>query len=121
MGEKNYLKQTAPFRVPTTDGKLIEEHFGAATQGGTGMSVAHMVAPPGWGEPFQRPDFDEITMIVRGRKRFEIDGDTVELGPNESILVKRGARVRYSNPFESELEYWSVCIPAFTPDLAHRE
>jgi len=121
MSEKNYLKQTTPFVVPTTDGKLIEEHFGGASLNGTAFSVAHMVAPPGWSEPFQKPDFDEVTMVVRGRKRFEIDGDVVELGPKESILIKKGARIRYSNPFEEELEYWSVCIPAFSPDAVHRE
>lgn len=121
MSEKMYLKQTAPFKVPTTDGKLIEEHFGGVSQGGTAFSIAHMVAPPGWGEPFQTPEFDEVTMIVRGRKRFEINGDVVELGPNESILVKKGARVRYSNPFEEVLEYWSLCMPAFSPDRVHRE
>ncbi|PIP83197.1 MAG: cupin [Elusimicrobia bacterium CG_4_9_14_3_um_filter_62_55] len=121
MGSKNYLKQDAPFRVPTDDGKLIEEHFGGASLNGAAFSVAHMVAPPGWGEPAQKPDFDEITMVVRGRKRIEVDGEAVELGPNESILVRRGARVRYCNPFAEELEYWSVCIPAFSPETVHRE
>lgn len=121
MSAKNYLKQDAPFKVPTGDGKLIEEHFGGASLNGTAFSVAHMVAPPGWGEPAQNPDFDEITMVVRGRKRIEVDGEPVELGPNESILVRRGARVRYSNPFDEELEYWSVCIPAFSPESARRE
>ncbi|MEM6806278.1 MAG: cupin, partial [Bacteroidota bacterium] len=30
---KKYFVQKAPFVVPTTDGKLIEEHFGNATTG----------------------------------------------------------------------------------------
>ena len=118
---KNYFRNTAPFRVPTTDGKLIEEHVGLASTGTSGYSVAHMVAPPGWGEPPQRPEFDEITIVVRGRKRFEIDGDTVELGPGESLLIRAGARVRYANPFGEPCEYWSVCVPAFSPDTVHRE
>jgi mannose-6-phosphate isomerase-like protein (cupin superfamily) len=118
---EHYLKQDAPFVVPTEDGKLIEEHFGGASLNGSAFSVAHMVAPPGWGEPAQRPEFDEITMVVRGRKRIEVEGEAVELGPNQSILVRKGARVRYSNPFDEELEYWSVCIPAFSPDTVNRE
>lgn len=121
MPEKRYFRQQAPFRVPTTDGKLIEEHIGhASTQTGQ-YSVAHMVAPPHWSEPHQNPEFDEVTIVVRGRKRFEIDGDIVELGPGESLLITGGARVRYSNPFEEECEYWSICVPAFSMDTVHRE
>ena len=118
---KNYLKQSAPFVVPTTDGKLIEEHYGGASSGDGAFSVAHMVAPPGWGEPHQNPEFDEVTVVVRGRKRIEVDGDTIDLGPGESILIRKGARVRYSNPFEVETEYWSFCTPAFSPNTVHRE
>ncbi|GAA4373401.1 cupin domain-containing protein [Hymenobacter koreensis] len=121
MSTKRYFRQQAPFVVPTTDGKLIEEHIGlASTQTGE-YSVAHMVAPPHWSEPHQNPAFDEVTIVVRGRKRFEIDGDVVELGAGESLLIKAGARVRYSNPFDQECEYWSVCVPAFSIDTVNRE
>ena len=121
MAAKNYFRQQNPFRVPTADGKLIEEHLGLATTGSGAYSVAHMVAPPAWSEPHQHPEFDEITIVVRGRKRFEIDDDVVELGAGESLLIRAGARVRYSNPFDQECEYWSVCVPAFSLATVHRE
>ncbi|UOQ74522.1 cupin domain-containing protein [Hymenobacter cellulosilyticus] len=121
MAEKRYFRQQNPFRVPTTDGKLIEEHIGLASTQTGAYSVAHMVAPPQWSEPHQNPQFDEITIVVRGRKRFEVDGDTIELGAGESLLIKAGARVRYSNPFDAECEYWSICVPAFSMDTVHRE
>ena len=117
----SYVLQQEPFVVPTTDGKLIEEHFGRVISNEPGLSIAHMVAPSGWSEPFQNPEFDEYTMIVRGRKQIEIDGEIVTLKVGESLLVRKGARVRYSNPFEEEAEYWSVCIPAFSLDLVNRE
>ncbi|MFN3529924.1 MAG: cupin domain-containing protein [Bacteroidia bacterium] len=110
-----------PFLVPTTDGKLIEEHFGRASSRNTNFSLAHMVAPPGWSEPLQMPDFDEITIVIRGSKQFEIDGELVVLDAGKAILVEKGSKVRYSNPFDEEVEYWSVCIPAFSLDLAHRK
>ncbi|MGY2133352.1 cupin domain-containing protein [Hymenobacter sp. HD11105] len=119
--EKKYFRQQAPFRVPTTDGKLIEEHIGLASTHTSEYSVAHMVAPPQWSEPHQRPQFDEITIVVRGRKRFEVDGDIIELSAGESLLIKAGARVRYSNPFDAECEYWSICVPAFSMDTVNRE
>ena len=117
----SYVLQQEPFVVPTTDGKLIEEHFGRVISNEPGLSIAHMVAPSGWSEPFQNPEFDEYTMIFRGRKQIEIDGEIVTLKVGESLLVRKGARVRYSNPFEEEAEYWSVCVPAFSIDLVNRE
>jgi len=117
----SYVLQQEPFVVPTTDGKLIEEHYGRVISNEPGLSIAHMVAPSGWSEPFQNPEFDEYTMIVRGRKQIEIDGEIVTLKVGESLLVRKGARVRYSNPFEEEAEYWSVCVPAFSIDLVNRE
>ena len=117
----SYVLQQEPFVVPTTDGKLIEEYVGQVISNESRLSIAHMVAPSGWSEPFQNPEFDEYTMLVRGRKQIEIDGEIVTLKVGESLLVRKGARVRYSNPFEEEAEYWSVCIPAFSPDLVNRE
>lgn len=115
-----YKIQKSPFAVPTTDGKLIEEHWGNST-GNSNISIAHMVAPAGWSEPHQTPEFDEFTLIIRGKKQFEIDGEVVILEKGQSILIEKGARIRYSNPFEEECEYISVCLPAFSLDLVNRE
>jgi mannose-6-phosphate isomerase-like protein (cupin superfamily) len=119
--QKSYLKQASPFVVPTSDGKLIEEHFGRASAGGGALSIARMVAPPGWSEPAQRPEFDEYTLVIRGRKRVSVDGEELTVAAGESLLVRRGASVRYANPFAEEVEYVSVCAPAFAPELAHRD
>jgi mannose-6-phosphate isomerase-like protein (cupin superfamily) len=121
MSEKKYFLQTSPFRVPTTDGKLIEEHFGLASTHTSAFSVAHMVAPPKWGEPHQTPEFDEVTIVLRGRKQIEIDGETVILTAGQTLLIKAGARIQYSNPFDEECEYWSVCVPAFDINSVNRE
>ncbi len=116
-----YTKQTTPFVVPTTDGKLIEEHYGLATTGDKNFSIAHMVAPPGWGEPYQTPLFDEVTIVFSGKKMFEVDGEQVVLAAGQSILIRKGTRVRYSNPFDEPCEYWSCCVPAFSMDTVNRE
>lgn len=116
-----YLHQTNPFIVPTEDGKLIEEHAGLASTGTTRLSIARMVAPPGWSEPFQQPEFDEYTLVSSGRKQIEVDGETIIVNAGESILVKRGSRVRYSNPFNEPCGYWSVCTPAFSIESVNRE
>ncbi len=119
--EPKYFKQTNPFRVPAIDNKLIEEHFGLASTRTEKFSVAHMLAPPHWSKSHQRPVFDEITIVIRGRKRVEVDGEEIDLAAGETLLVKAGARVKYSNPFDEETEYWSVCVPAFDINTVNRE
>jgi mannose-6-phosphate isomerase-like protein (cupin superfamily) len=116
-----YIKQDNPFVVPTNDNKLIEEHYGKATTGDTAFSIAHMVAPPGWSEPHQKPSFDEVTIVIKGKKQIEVDNQIVLLQAGQSILVKKGSRVRYSNPFDEPCEYWSCCVPAFCLEQANRE
>ncbi|MGK0326500.1 MAG: hypothetical protein ACJA1D_001853, partial [Polaribacter sp.] len=38
--KKKYFIQNKPFVVPTADGKLIEEHFGNATDQNSKISIA---------------------------------------------------------------------------------
>jgi ethanolamine utilization protein EutQ len=118
---KNYKIQDSPFVVPTTDGKLIEEHFGKASDGNNEISIAHMVAPPQWSEPFQTPEFDEYTYIIKGRKQFIIEDEKVILNTGQSIKINRNTRIQYSNPFDEPCEYISICTPAFSLDSVHRE
>ena len=116
-----YNIQKSPFVVPTTDGKRIEEHFGNATDGNTALSIAHMVVPPGWSEPFQTPEFDEYTYIIKGKKQFIIEGDTIVLEQGQSIKIEKNTRVQYSNPFDKPCEYLAICTPAFSIENVNRE
>ncbi|MFP4030483.1 MAG: cupin domain-containing protein [Desulfococcaceae bacterium] len=116
-----YFHQTRPFPVPTDDGKTISEHFGLASTGNEAISIAHMIAPPGWEEPPQTPEFDEFILMVSGRKMVEIEDREIVLEAGESMRIEKGLRVRYSNPFDEIAEYWCVCLPAFSPETVHRE
>ena len=119
--KKKYTIQTSPFIVPTKDGKRIEEHFGNATSKNSEVSIAYMVAPSGWSEPFQTPEFDEYTYIIKGKKQFIIEGETIILEAGQSIKIEKNTRVQYSNPFKEPCEYIAICLPAFSMDLVHRE
>lgn len=119
--KKKYTIQKNPFVVPTTDGKLIEEHFGNATDNNSQISIAHMNAPSGWSEPFQTPEFDEYTYIIKGKKQFIIEGETVILEAGQSIKIEKHTRVQYSNPFKEPCDYLAICLPAFSIDLVNRE
>ena len=76
---KNYTIQSNPFKVPTNDGKTILEHFGNVANEQAELSMAFMIAPPQWSEPFQTPEFDEYTFIISGKKQFIIEGETIIL------------------------------------------
>jgi mannose-6-phosphate isomerase-like protein (cupin superfamily) len=120
MSEK-FAIQKSPFIVPTTGNKYIAEHFGKATDGNDNLSIAHMIAPPGWSEAAQTPKFDEYTLVVKGKKQVVIDGEAIVLNAGESIKISKNVKVQYSNPFEEACEYISVCTPAFSLDRANRD
>lgn len=118
---KPYSIQKKPFLVPTTDGKIIKEHFGKASDGSDDLSIAHMIAPAGWSEPFQTPNFDEYTFIIKGKKQIVVNDEVIVLKAGESIKIHKNTRVQYSNPFSETCEYLSICTPAFSIDDVNRE
>jgi probable rRNA maturation factor len=115
------IHQQSPVVVPRDDGKHIEEHFGRVSSATTELSAARMVAPPGWSEPEQTPEFDEYVLVNRGTLAITAGDREFHVSAGESARVPRGVRVRYANPFDVAAEYWSLCYPAFAPELAHVE
>ncbi|MEO8450315.1 MAG: AraC family ligand binding domain-containing protein [Gemmatimonadota bacterium] len=104
-----------------TKPKRIEEFVGRVTSGGSDVSVARMVSPGGWKEPGQRPEFQEITLVVRGLVRVEYEGGALEVGAGQAVITAPGEWVRYSTPEAGGAEYIAVCVPAFAPDTVHRD
>ena len=110
----------APHRVPVPGGKVIDEFVGRVATGSHAASVAVMTAPPGWDEPAQRPDFDEVTVVLDGEVVVEHDGGTTRVPAGQAVLARSGERVRYSAGRDGA-RYVAVCLPAFSPDTVHRE
>ena len=101
--------------------KRIEEFAGHVNSGHAGVSVARMVSPEGWREPGQRPEFEEITVVLRGMIRVEHEGGTMDVRAGQAIVTSRGEWVRYSTPEPGGAEYIAVCTPAFSPSTVHRD
>lgn len=112
---------SGPSTVPGVDPKVIDEYVGRVSTGSHSLSVARMVAPPGWTEPGQRPDFDEVTLVLRGSVRVEHDGGVLDVAAGQAVVTRAGEWVRYSTPGADGAEYVSVCTPAFSPDSVHRD
>ncbi len=104
-----------------TKPKRIEEYVGRANSGHKSLSVARMISPQGWEEPGQRPEFEEITVVLRGLLRVEHEGGVLEVQAGQAVVAAPGEWVRYSTPKPRGAEYVAVCLPAFSPDSVHRD
>ena len=111
----------SPTVIPVPGGKQIHEYVGLANTQTKGLSVAHMVSPPGWSEPGQTPEFAEYTVVLRGTMRVEHQGGVTEVNAGQAIVTHPGEWVRYSTPGAAGAEYLAICLPAFSPLTVHRD
>ena len=112
-----------PVRIPAEGSppKTIDEFVGRASTGHSPVSIARMHSPSGWSEPGQRPEFEEISIVLRGEFRVEHEGGVLVATAGQAVVAKPGEWVRYSTPGPGGAEYISVCLPAFSPATVHRD
>jgi mannose-6-phosphate isomerase-like protein (cupin superfamily) len=115
------IKQPTRVEAAGTPPKLIDEFVGRVNTGTDSVSVARMRSPTGWSEPGQRPDFDEVTVVLAGMIRVEHEGGALDVREGQAVLTRAGEWIRYSTPEEGGAEYVAVCLPAFSPDTVHRD
>ena len=101
--------------------KRIEEYAGRVNSGHESVSVARMVSPEGWLEPGQRPEFEEITVVLKGMIRVEHEGGVLDVRAGQAVVSVPGEWVRYSSPEPGGAEYIAICLPAFSPAVVHRD
>jgi ethanolamine utilization protein EutQ len=101
--------------------KRIEEFVGRVNSGHDSLSVARMTSPGGWQEPGQRPDFEEVTVVLRGLVRVETADGILDVRAGQAVVTHPGEWVRYSTPEPDGAEYIAVCFPAFSLQTVHRD
>jgi mannose-6-phosphate isomerase-like protein (cupin superfamily) len=101
--------------------KRIEEYAGRVNSGHQSVSVARMVSPAGWVEPGQRPEFEEVTVVLRGVLHVEHEHGTLQVRAGQAVIAHPGEWVRYSSPEGDGAEYIAVCLPAFSMETVHRD
>jgi mannose-6-phosphate isomerase-like protein (cupin superfamily) len=101
--------------------KRIEEYAGRVNSGHTGVSVARMQSPEGWEEPGQRPEFEEITVVLSGLLRVDHEGGSLDVRAGQAVVAAPGEWIRYSSPEPGGAEYVAICLPAFSPATVHRD
>ncbi len=112
-----------PTNIPCvgTKPKQIQEFAGRVNSGHSSVSIARMVSPEGWTEPGQRPEFEEVTVVLKGTLHVEHAGGTIDVRAGQAIVAHPGEWVRYSTPAAGGAEYIAVCVPAFSLDTVHRD
>ena len=111
----------SPTSIPVPGGKVIDEYVGSVNTQTDSISIAHMRAPAGWEEPFQTPEFDEYTLVLRGMLRVRHGNGEIDVREGQAVIARRGEWVQYSSPEPGGAEYVAVCVPAFSPDTVHRD
>ena len=101
--------------------KVIEEFIGRVNSQTAAVSIARMRSPGGWVEPGQTPEFDEYTIVLRGVVRITTKSGTHDVAAGQAIITPAGEWVQYSTPEAEGAEYIAVCLPAFAPDIVHRD
>jgi mannose-6-phosphate isomerase-like protein (cupin superfamily) len=104
-----------------TKPKIIEEYIGRVNTETSGASVARMQSPEGWSEPGQTPEFDEFTVVLKGVLNATHSGGVLKVKAGEALIVRSGEWVQYSTPRPGGADYIAVCLPAFSPELVHRD
>ena len=110
---------STPARIPVPGGKSIDEYVGHVANGESSLSIAHMRAPAGWDEPFQAPEFDEFTLVLAGVLEVDTPDGELRVAAGQAVITRAGERIRYRTP--EGAAYIAVCLPAFSPETAHRE
>ena len=115
------IESATVIKAAGTKPKRIEEYAGRVNTGHDRVSVARMVSPAGWVEPGQRPEFEEITVVLRGLLRVEHENGIIDVRAGQAIVTSAGEWIRYSTPDPEGAEYVAVCLPAFSPETVHRD
>ncbi len=101
--------------------KIIREFFGHVNSKTAEVSIAYMKSPEGWMEPGQCPEFNEYTVVLKGKLRITTKKMEFDVSEGQGIMTSRDEWVRYSTPFAGGAEYIAVCIPAFSPESVKRD
>lgn len=116
-----YIQKPTVIQAAGQPPKLIEEFIGRVNSGTATVSIARMKSPSGWSEQGQTPEFDEYTVVLRGTLHVKVKDAEYDVAAGQGIIVKAGEWVQYSSPSPEGSDYFAVCLPASSPETAHRE
>lgn len=115
------IKSPSIIRAAGKGNKIIREFFGRVNSNTGDVSIAKMESPQGWEEPGQCPEFDEYTIVLKGSLLVITKEGDFKVNEGEAVLAESGKWVKYSTPYAGGAEYIAICLPAFSPEIVHRD
>lgn len=116
-----FIKSPSTIKAAGTKEKIIKEFFGLVNSKTNEVSIARMNSPEGWIEPGQCPEFNEYTVVLKGKLKITTKKEEFIVTEGQGIMTTKDEWVRYSTPFEGGAEYIAICLPAFSPGLVRRD
>src|ERR1041384_2075109 len=81
------IEQTTRIQAAGNKPKIIDEYVGRVNSRENKISVAHMRSPAGWTEPGQTPEFQEYTLVLRGRLRVHHKDGTMDVAAGQAVVT----------------------------------
>ena len=116
-----FIKSPAIIKAAGNKEKIINEFFGLVNSGTTEVSIAKMESPEGWMEPGQSPQFNEYTVVLKGKLKITTKKEEYIITEGQGIMTNKNEWVQYSTPFQGGAQYIAVCLPSFSPDTVKRD
>jgi len=116
-----FIESPSVIKAAGNKEKIIREFFGHVNSKTSEVSIAQMKSPEGWTEPGQSPEFNEYTVVLKGKLKITTKNQEYIITEGQGIMTGKNEWVRYSTPFEGGAEYIAVCLPAFSPDIVKRD
>lgn len=115
------IKKPSIIKAAGNKEKIIREYFGRVNSNTDEVSIAHMKSPEGWEEPGQSPEFNEYTLVLKGKLKIKTITEEIILSEGEAIMTGKEEWVKYSSPYKDGAEYIAICMPAFSPAIVNRD
>ncbi len=116
-----HIQEPSIIQAAGSPPKQIEEFIGRVASQTSEVSIARMISPAGWSEPGQTAEFNEYTVVLKGTLKVRLKEKEVDVSVGQAVLVEAGEWVQYSTPYAKGAEYIAVCLPAFSPEIVHRD
>ena len=79
--------RAAKFSWDDMPAEQVTEHFSRKMVVGENEMLCWLELRPGCRVPRHSHIHEQISHVLRGRLRFEVDGEAVEVGPGETLLI----------------------------------
>ena len=80
-----------------------------------------MMSPRGLAGTRPAPDFEEITVVLRGMLRVEHEGGALDVRAGQAVVTSPASGCVTARPKPDGAEYIAICLPAFSPATVHRD